>query len=234
MKIHTQKILIWIPIIHCIFFFTWFAYCIKHSLPLKKLFNIVIALLPILTLFYLLQLFFESLEFTPFFYTALNFILVYLSFLLIGIFVIMNQEKFEAEKKESASQMLFDANPFHMEDGKLLVSSQFNSHFQSQRILRWIPVAQMICLFQWCAFYLKNDLPVSYLLKFILKSSICVLLIHIPRVLVYSFFELGPLLHQLFLYTSLYLTLLIIAVFAVAEQKNFLLHISEAKNNQLS
>lgn len=88
---------------------------------------------------------------------------------------------------------------------------------KKQKILKFIPIIQLITVFYWLKCYLTNKIPWSDFAKALLKIFAVILFIHIPRMILHFVF-VNDILDNVFYYVSLYPTFLGIATVVVADQ----------------
>ena len=88
---------------------------------------------------------------------------------------------------------------------------------KKQKILKFIPIIQLITVFYWLKCYLTNKIPWSDFAKALLKIFAVILFIHIPRMILHFVF-VNDILDNVFYYVSLYPTFFGIATVVVADQ----------------
>lgn len=89
---------------------------------------------------------------------------------------------------------------------------------EKQKILRFIPVVQLLTVFFWLKNYLTKQLPWSNFGKTLLKIFAVLLLIHVPRMILHFIFK-NDLLDNILYYISLYPTFFGISTTVVADQE---------------
>lgn len=88
---------------------------------------------------------------------------------------------------------------------------------KKQKILKFIPIIQLITVFYWLKYYLTKKIPWSDFAKALLKIFAVLLFIHIPRMILHFVFA-NDILDNVLYYVSLYPTFLGIAAVVVADQ----------------
>lgn len=88
---------------------------------------------------------------------------------------------------------------------------------KKQKILKFIPIIQLITVFFWLKYYLTAKKPWSDFAKALLKIFAVLLFIHIPRMILHFVFE-NDILDNVLYFVSLYPTFFGIAAIVVADQ----------------
>ena len=88
---------------------------------------------------------------------------------------------------------------------------------KKQKILKFIPIIQLITVFYWLKYYLTKKIPWSEFAKALLKIFAVLLFIHIPRMILHFVF-MNDILDNVLYYVSLYPTFFGIAAVVVADQ----------------
>lgn len=89
---------------------------------------------------------------------------------------------------------------------------------KNQKIIKYVPIAQLVTIFCWIGYYRKNGLKYSFFLKTFLKMVAFFLVMTIPRMILHLIFKNDVLDNTLY-YILLYPTFLGIATIAVADQE---------------
>lgn len=95
-----------------------------------------------------------------------------------------------------------------------------------QKILKFIPIIQLITVFYWLKYYLTKKIPWSDFAKALLKIFAVLLFIHITRMILHFVF-VNDILDNVLYYVSLYPTFLGIAAVVVADQEKHALSADE-------
>lgn len=92
---------------------------------------------------------------------------------------------------------------------------------KTQKILKFIPIANFIILFIWIGAYYKHVTKPSRFIKNLLKMFLAVILITIPRIAAYKI-GAPEFVLQLLLYICTYLSMLIMAMIAIKDQEKLI------------
>ena len=89
---------------------------------------------------------------------------------------------------------------------------------KKQKIIKYIPIAQVITLFCWIGYYSKNNIKQSDFIKTMMKMFAFVLALTIPRIALNYIFN-NDLLNNILFYVSIYPYFWGLATIAVADQE---------------
>lgn len=98
---------------------------------------------------------------------------------------------------------------------------------KKQKVIKYIPIIQIITLFCWGRYYRKNNLKYSHYFKTFIKMVALLLIINIPRMILHFLFNSDSL-DIIIFYISIYFCFLGLAAIAVADQEH---HENAIKSN---
>lgn len=99
---------------------------------------------------------------------------------------------------------------------------------EKQKIIRFIPMVNLITVAFWIELVLKQKLPVNYIMKPIIKVFISIIVILIPRIIIAKTVD-SHLIDMIAFYVSAYLMSLVMAFVFVGEQIKLLKQKNEDK-----
>lgn len=92
---------------------------------------------------------------------------------------------------------------------------------KTQKIIRFIPIVNILTVFCWIKMYMNNGFKCTDFLKSLLKIFLIIILINVPRMASHFLFK-NETLDQILYWVSVYFSFFGMSVVAVADQEKYL------------
>ena len=94
---------------------------------------------------------------------------------------------------------------------------------KKQKIIRFIPIVQLLTMFFWIKSYMTNNLKYLDFFKAFFRAFLVVFLVNLPRMIIHLIFVDNVALNNILYYVSIYPTFLGMSFVFVADQEKHLL-----------